>query len=122
MCFPTSLMLQLTLARQLVCRSYLLQLYLDINQACLELFTKKGRGVDQIPQTKDALVQRVKRAVYQGRHCWGQALEVTTNMPPPTDWVKWTQAIGKHCGQLGGIANAKNLLKVHSFVSVWSRL
>ena len=53
---------------------------LNSDQAHLELFIKKGRG------TKDALVQHLKRAVYQGGHCWGQALEVAPNMPSPTDW------------------------------------
>jgi len=30
---------------------------LNIDQARLELFTKKGGGMEQIPSTKDALVQ-----------------------------------------------------------------
>ena len=59
---------------------------LDVNLARLELFTKKGKGMEQIPPTKDALVQHLKRAVYQGGHCWGQALEVAPEMPSPTDW------------------------------------
>ncbi|KAK0150015.1 hypothetical protein N1851_009250 [Merluccius polli] len=58
----------------------------NIDQARLELFTKKGRGMEQIPPTKEALVQHLKRAVYQGGHCWGQALEVAPNMPSPADW------------------------------------
>ena len=59
---------------------------LNIDEARLELFTKKGRGMEQIPPTKDALVQHLKRAVYQGGHCWGQALVVAPKMPSPTDW------------------------------------
>lgn len=52
---------------------------LNIDQARLELFSKKGRGMESIPPTKDALVQHLKRAVYRGGHCWGQALEVAPN-------------------------------------------
>ncbi|XP_037640569.1 uncharacterized protein LOC119496950 [Sebastes umbrosus] len=36
---------------------------LNIDEVCLELFTKKGRGMEKIPPIKDALVQHLKRAV-----------------------------------------------------------
>ncbi len=52
---------------------------INIDQARLELFSKKGRGMELIPPTKDALVQHLKRTVYRGGHCWGQALEVAPN-------------------------------------------
>ena len=41
----------------------------DIDEARLELYTKKGRIMENLPPTKAALVQHVKRAVYQGGHC-----------------------------------------------------
>ncbi len=105
---------------------------INIDQARLELFTKKGRGMEQIPPTKDALVQHLKRAVYQGGQCWGQALEVAPNMPSPTDWGWMNPGDGrpfwsnlKQASQSilellpGALQMQKSLLKVHSFVSVW---
>ena len=44
----------------------------NIDEAHQELFTKKGRPMDAIPPTKTALVQHIKRAVYQGGYCWGK--------------------------------------------------
>ena len=41
----------------------------NVDQDRQELFTKKGRAMDAIPQ-KAALVQYIKKAVYQGGHCW----------------------------------------------------
>ena len=53
----------------------------SIDEARLDMFTKKGRAMDAIPPTKAALVQHIKRAVYQGGHCWGQSLRAVMNMP-----------------------------------------
>ena len=41
----------------------------NIDEARLELFTKKGRTMETLPPKKAALVQHIKRAVYQGGHC-----------------------------------------------------
>ena len=38
-----------------------------VNECRRELFTKKGRQVDTVPPTKNALLQHIKRAVYQAR-------------------------------------------------------
>ena len=62
---------------------------LNINDARQELFTKKGRGMDAIPPTKDALIHHIKRAVYQGGYCWGRSLEAAHELPSPADWG-WT--------------------------------
>ena len=50
---------------------------LNINHAHLEwvIHKKRKRDVAYTP-TKDALVQHLTGAVYQGEHCWGQAFEV----------------------------------------------
>ena len=48
----------------------------NIDEAQKELFTKTGRAMDAIPPTRGALVQLIKREVYQGRHGWGQATAV----------------------------------------------
>ena len=41
--------------------------------------------------TGEALGQHVKRAVYQGRHVWGQNLVPVPTLPPPTHW-SWVKA------------------------------
>ena len=41
----------------------------NIDKARKELFTKKGRIIENIPPTKGALIQHIKRAVLQGGHC-----------------------------------------------------
>ena len=38
----------------------------NVDEARKQLFTKKGRAMDAIPPTRAALVQHIKRAVYQG--------------------------------------------------------
>ena len=58
----------------------------NINEACQVLFTKKARHMDAIPPTRAALVPHIKRAVYQGGHCWGKILESTMCMPSTEDW------------------------------------
>ena len=59
---------------------------MDIDKARQEMFTKKGRAIEAIPPTRAALVQHIKRAVYQGGHCWGKAFEVVMTMPSPESW------------------------------------
>ena len=58
----------------------------NIDEARQELFTKKGRPMDAIPPTKAAVVQHIKRAVYQEGHCWGKMLQTTMCMPSAEDW------------------------------------
>ena len=58
----------------------------NIDEARQELFTMKGRVMDTIPPTRAALLQHIKRAVYQGGHCWGNMVQATIGMPPPGDW------------------------------------
>ena len=58
----------------------------NIDEARGELFTKKGRAMDALPPTKAAFVQYIRRAVYQGGHCWGKMLHVCLDMPTPENW------------------------------------
>ena len=58
----------------------------SINAARKELFTRKGRQIDAIPPTRDALTQHVKRAIYQGAHVWGQCLVKCPEIPNPDEW------------------------------------
>ena len=59
---------------------------MNIDEARQLFFTKKGQAMDAIPPTRAALVQHIKRAVYQGGHCWGKMFHVTMDMPPAGDW------------------------------------
>lgn len=68
----------------------------NIDEARCELFTKKGRAMDALPPTKAALVQHIRRAVYQGGHCWGKMLHVNLDMPTPGDGS--IQTAGNHYG------------------------
>ena len=56
----------------------------DINKARRKLFAKKN-NVLLIPPTKAALVQHVRRAVYQGGHVWGQIQVRAPTLPSPDD-------------------------------------
>jgi len=64
---------------------------INIDEARKQLFSKKGRAMDAIPPTRAALVQHIKRAIYQGGHCWGKMLEVSQNLPSPGQWG-WTDS------------------------------
>ena len=68
----------------------------NIDEARQELF--KRRAMDAIPPTRAALLQHIKRAVYQGGHCWGKMLQATIGMPPPGDWDGSTLKTGDLCG------------------------
>ena len=52
-----------------------------VDGATLELFVCKGRDVSNIPPTKGALLQHVRRAVYQAGLCWSQSLSTEMNLP-----------------------------------------
>ena len=58
----------------------------EVNLARKKLFAKKSRSIEAIPPTQAALVQHVKRATYQGGHCWGQSLVPHCTLPSPCDW------------------------------------
>ncbi len=42
--------------------------------------------MEAIPPTKSALIQHIKRAVYQGGYCWDKMLERNMCMPPAENW------------------------------------
>uniref|UniRef100_UPI00358E0007 uncharacterized protein n=1 Tax=Myxine glutinosa TaxID=7769 RepID=UPI00358E0007 len=58
----------------------------EVNLARKKLFAKKSRSIEAIPPTQAALVQHVKRATYQGGHCWEQSLVPHCYLPSPCDW------------------------------------
>ena len=57
----------------------------EINFWRKSLFTK-GRSIDNIPPTKGALTEHIKRAIYQAGHIWGQSLLKWPNYPSPNLW------------------------------------
>ena len=67
----------------------------SINEAREELFCRKNRSVDRIPPTQNALLQHVKRAVYQAG-IWTTSTLEQQLVPSPNDfgWAKdsksWT--------------------------------
>ena len=74
----------------------------SVNKARQTLFTQKGREIEKIPPTKDALRQHVLRAAYQDGHLWDQALLKAPQLPSREEFgwkrenaspqweVKWT--------------------------------
>ena len=61
----------------------------DINKARQQIFSRRP-NVKQIPPTRAAVEQHVKRATYQGGHVWGQTLLANPTLPSPTSWG-WTK-------------------------------
>lgn len=57
-----------------------------VNDARKQLFTQKGRGIEGLPPTQDALMQHIKRAAYQAGHCWAQVMNPIPELPSPSDW------------------------------------
>jgi hypothetical protein len=51
----------------------------DVNTARMTLF-------DNIPPTRAALEEHIKRATYQAGHIWGQTLQLQPLVPSPSDW------------------------------------
>ena len=58
----------------------------SVNMARYELFKFNGKDFDQLPPTKDALVQHVKRASFIAGHIWGQSLQKVQILPSPSEW------------------------------------
>ena len=61
-----------------------------VDQCRQNLFTKKGRSIENIPPTCAALYQHIIRSVYQAGYVWNQATRPQQILPSPTDWG-WTQ-------------------------------
>lgn len=58
----------------------------SVNALRKHLFTKKGRPMEALPPSEAALLQHVKRAVYQSGFCWYRSLLVQQNLPSPAEW------------------------------------
>src|SRR6218665_642352 len=58
----------------------------SVNSTRRKLFSQKGRTIENIPPTQDALGLHLKRAFYQAGHVWSQALVPLPVLPNPEDW------------------------------------
>lgn len=58
----------------------------SVNDARQELFSKKSRTLENIPPTRAALVNHIKRAVFQGGYIWEQTLLKEPVLPCPSQW------------------------------------
>ena len=61
----------------------------QVNEARQALFVKGTRALEDIPPTKGALTQHIRRAMFQAGYVWGQAL--IFYIPLPTEWG-WEQS------------------------------
>ena len=52
----------------------------------MELFTNKGRSIENIPPTSAALRQHVLRAAYQAGYVWAQSTVLRPALPDATEW------------------------------------
>ena len=57
-----------------------------VNEAGKELFAQCSRTMENIPPTKAALLQHVRRAEYQLGYVWSQALVPVRVLPSPAFW------------------------------------
>lgn len=59
---------------------------LGVDAARKDLFTRKGRSIENIPPSSAALHQHIKRAAYQAIFCWGQAIFKLQETPSLSIW------------------------------------
>ena len=57
----------------------------SVNEARRDIFAKKGRSLENMPQSQDALLQHIKRSIYQCS-LWETCSEAFRAIPEPTDW------------------------------------
>src|SRR6218665_53616 len=63
----------------------------SLDNARLQMFTKKSKPLESLPPTFDSFLQHVKRTIYQAVHCWGNCLNKQPHFPDPIEWG-WTTA------------------------------
>ena len=56
-----------------------------VNESRMHLFYNKAKDFENMPPTKDALIQHTIRAAYQAGHVWRQALITCPNLPDPSN-------------------------------------
>ena len=65
---------------------------MKVNDARKDLFTHKGREIEAIPPTSDALRQHARRSTYQAGHCWDNSLVPSPPFPCPSEWG-WVKVV-----------------------------
>ena len=68
---------------------------LTVNAARKQLFSYGNRKLENLPPSRAALYQLVKRASFQAGYIWGQALIANPSLPSPGDWGWKKDADGK---------------------------
>jgi len=58
----------------------------SVNECRQILFAQKGRNIELIPPTEDALYQHIKRAVLQARFIWNTSLQKQQIVPDVSNW------------------------------------
>ena len=61
----------------------------EVNEARKYLFSRKSRTLENIPPTKAALREHIKRTIFQV-HIWNQSLVLDPTVPDPSGWG-WTK-------------------------------
>ena len=69
---------------------------LDVNHARKVMFAQKGRELERIPPTRDALMLHLQRAVYQASHIWHNMMVCEVATPSPSAWG-WESGDGVEC-------------------------
>ena len=67
-----------------------------VNEARELLFSQGKRSIENLPPTKNALVQHALRSAYQAGIIWGQSLNPLPDLPSPSlfGWEKETEGSG----------------------------
>ena len=60
--------------------------YEHVNEARKNLFAQKGKSIESIPPTYDALIQHVNRVDYQAGFCLNFSLKKIQDLPSPSEW------------------------------------
>ena len=55
-----------------------------VNDARKQLFTQKGRAIDALPPTREAIRQHIRRTAYHAGYCWGQMMVAAAELTSPT--------------------------------------
>jgi hypothetical protein len=75
-----------------LCERFVILMYdrtsdlMAVNDARRHLFSRRSKALESIPPTQSALTQHLLRAVYQGGHVWGKALQANQTLPSPSLW------------------------------------
>ena len=89
-----SVMNVLPIIERLIVITYVLRGYEShVNGERLVLFIQKGREIEHIPPTQDALAQQVLRVGYEAGHLWGPSNDKAPRLPSPEDF-EWTLGCG----------------------------